>query len=248
MTTRTLPAGTRLCRIGIWSAAIGCALIALAAGHRYGIIADWRVALAIAALGVGAMLIALVATAIGLLRSRGSAGVASRPAAWLALLAAAVVMAGAVDSLDLIGKPPIHDITTDLVNPPMFVDAIPVREAARAANPPMYFSSEVAPVQAAAYPQLKTFVLAMPAGEAFGKVLATAKAMGWAVISADPAAGRIEATATSTWIGIESDVVIRVAPAGPASRIDLRAKSRAGRGDLGTNAGLIRSFGERLMR
>jgi hypothetical protein len=246
MTTRTAPAGTRLCRIGTWIAASGALLIALAAGHRYGLVPDWRIALALLALGGGLMAIALVAAGIGLVRSRGSAGAASRPGTWIAFLAAAATTVAGVGSLDAIGKPPIHDITTDLVNPPMFVDAIPAREAALATNPPMYFSSRDAPVQAKAYPDLGTVVLAMPASEAFGKALATAKALGWKIISANPVAGRIEATATTTWIGLESDVVVRITPAGPESRVDLRSKSRSVPADMGTNAKLIRSFREHL--
>jgi uncharacterized protein (DUF1499 family) len=41
-------------------------------------------------------------------------------------------------------------------------------------------------------------------------------------------------------------VAIRVTPAGPGSRIDLRSKSRVGRSDLGANARRVRQFLEKF--
>ena len=61
------------------------------------------------------------------------------------------------------------------------------------------------------------------------------------------AEGRIEATATTPWIGFKDDVVIRVVGAGTETRVDLRSKSRVGRGDAGMNAKRIRAFRDRLM-
>jgi uncharacterized protein (DUF1499 family) len=54
--------------------------------------------------------------------------------------------------------------------------------------------------------------------------------------------------ATSRVFGFEDDVVIRVrpAPAGSGSVIDVRSKSRDGKGDLGVNAERIRTFVARL--
>ena len=70
--------------------------------------------------------------------------------------------------------------------------------------------------------------------------------MGWEVVAADPAAGRIEAVATTFWFGFKDDIVVRVAPAGAGSLIDARSKSRVGVGDLGTNAQRLRAYLERL--
>jgi uncharacterized protein (DUF1499 family) len=72
--------------------------------------------------------------------------------------------------------------------------------------------------------------------------------MGWEIIAAVPAEGRIEATATTGWIGFKDDVVIRIAVAGDGSRsrVDLRSKSRVGRGDAGMNAKRIRAFRDAL--
>ena len=59
-------------------------------------------------------------------------------------------------------------------------------------------------------------------------------------------AGRIEAVATTFWSGFKDDVVIRIAADGPGSRVDVRSKSRVGKGDLGTNAQRIRAYQRRL--
>jgi len=62
------------------------------------------------------------------------------------------------------------------------------------------------------------------------------------VVDADPAAGRIEANETSRWFRFTDDVVIRVAPDGAGSRIDVRSVSRVGRSDFGVNAARIRAY------
>lgn len=245
----TQPRGTRLSRIGCWTAGIGLLLVAVSGTHKMGLLPSWQFAFAALALGGLLLMIALVTAGIGLLRSGGTAGAASRPATWLAFVAALVVTGINLNGMRSMGGPAIHDVTTDLENPPMFVDAIPVREAAGAANPPMYFAADTAPLQREGYPDLAPIELAVPPQQAFDKALATAKAMDWQIIAAVPAEGRIEATATTGWIGFKDDVVIRIRIAGDgtASRVDLRSKSRVGRGDAGMNAKRIRAFRDRLL-
>ncbi len=136
--------------------------------------------------------------------------------------------------------PPIHDITTDTVNPPQFVAVLPLRVDAR--NPPEYAGEEVAKQQRKAYPDLTTLVLTQAPGEVFNKALASAKDMGWEIVAEVPSEGRIEATATTLWFGFKDDVVIRIVADGSGSRMDLRSKSRVGGSDIGTNAARIRSF------
>jgi uncharacterized protein (DUF1499 family) len=240
------PKGTRLCRIGSWSAAIGLLLIAISSGHKLGFLASWQAAYGALALGGLALLVALITAGLGLLRSRGSAGGASRMATWLAFLAGLFMTGFNVSSMSSMGGPPIHDITTDLENPPMFVAAIRVREAAGAANPPMYFAAETAPLQAKAYPDIKPILLEMPVTDAFARAEAAARALGWEIIASVPGEGRIEATATTPWIGFKDDVVIRIVGAGAGTRVDLRSKSRMGRGDAGMNVRRIRAFRDAL--
>lgn len=136
--------------------------------------------------------------------------------------------------------PPIHDITTDLENPPAFLAVLALR--ADAPNPAAYGGPEVAALQREAYPDIRPLTLAEPPAMAFARSLEAAQNMGWKMVAVDRVAGRIEATATTFWFGFKDDVVIRIAPSGLGSRIDVRSVSRVGRGDAGTNAKRVRAF------
>ena len=142
------------------------------------------------------------------------------------------------------GAPPIHDISTDTSDPPLFVDVLPLRAGAR--NSAAYGGSRVAELQKAAYPDIVPVDLAIAPGEVFTRALAAAKAMGWALVAADSATGRIEATATTRVFRFKDDVVIRIRPHNGGSRCDVRSVSRIGGSDLGKNASRIREFITRL--
>jgi uncharacterized protein (DUF1499 family) len=47
-------------------------------------------------------------------------------------------------------------------------------------------------------------------------------------------------------MGFKDDVVIRVTSASGIARVDVRSKSRVGRGDVGANAKRIRQYLQRL--
>lgn len=100
--------------------------------------------------------------------------------------------------------------------------------------------------QRAAYPDIAPLLLPDPPGVAFARAAAAARAMGWEIVSADPAAGTVAAVDTTFWFGFRDDVTVRVTPLAAGSRIDVRSSSRVGRGDAGTNARRIRAFLERL--
>lgn len=140
--------------------------------------------------------------------------------------------------------PPIHDITTDLNRPPAFEAILPLR--ADAPNSAEHGGPEIAAQQREAYPDIRPLVLGVPPAEAFDRALAAARGMGWEIVAADAATGRVEATATTTWFGFEDDVVVRIAPADGGSRVDVRSVSRVGRSDVGTNANRIREYLGRL--
>jgi uncharacterized protein (DUF1499 family) len=140
--------------------------------------------------------------------------------------------------------PPIHDITTDTQDPPAFVAALPLR--AGAANPAAYGGDSVAALQRQGYPDIRPLHLDAPPTTAFARALATAKTMDWQIVSADTAAGRLEATATTPWFGFKDDVVVRVRPDATGSRVDVRSVSRVGKSDVGTNAARVRTFLARL--
>lgn len=136
--------------------------------------------------------------------------------------------------------PPIHDISTDTERPPEFVAILPLR--ADASNPATYAGTEVARAQAEAYPDVRTHRIDAAPGETFERALAAAREMGWEIVAADPASGRIEATATTLWFGFKDDVVIRIEADGGGSRVDVRSVSRVGQSDVGANAARIREY------
>jgi uncharacterized protein (DUF1499 family) len=140
--------------------------------------------------------------------------------------------------------PPIHDISTDTRNPPQFVAILPLR--ADAPNPPEYGGDSIAVQQRAAYPELGPVAFAAPADTAFRVALDAARKMGWEIVDADRAGGRIEATDRTFWFGFRDDVVIRVAGVGGGSYVDVRSKSRVGGSDVGTNARRVRAYLQRL--
>jgi uncharacterized protein (DUF1499 family) len=137
--------------------------------------------------------------------------------------------------------PPIHDITTDWENPPEFHAILALREAEKA-NPVAYEGAKVSDLQKKAYPEIAPVTLTQAPGEAFPRALKAAEQMGWTIVATDPAEGRIEASQRSRWFGFTDDVVIRVAPAGSGSRVDVRSVSRVGRNDFGVNAARVRGY------
>lgn len=141
------------------------------------------------------------------------------------------------------GLPAIHDISTDLENPPAFEAIVPLRKDApnMLDRPPM-----LAQQQRNAYPDVAPITLPIPREQAFNRALRAAQDAGWEIVTADKGSGRIEATDTTRWFGFKDDIVVRLTPWGSGTRIDVRSVSRVGRGDVGTNARRIRAYLERL--
>jgi uncharacterized protein (DUF1499 family) len=142
--------------------------------------------------------------------------------------------------------PPIHDITTDIVNPPQFVAVVPLR--AGAPNPVEYGGAEIAVRQREAYPDIKTLIVNSSPERAFQQALEAVRAMGWNIVATVPGEGRIEATDSTFWFGFKDDIVIRITPAGYRSMLDIRSVSRVGTGDAGANANRIRAFMKALAK
>lgn len=130
--------------------------------------------------------------------------------------------------------PAIHDITTDLINPPSFIAILPLR--ADAPNPAEYQGEEIASQQREAYPDLQTQTYKQSTDQVFDAALASVKAMGLEVVSAEKNSGIIEAYEKTTWFGFIDDVVIRIQGSADMTILDARSKSRVGKSDLGKNA------------
>ncbi|MEO7050144.1 MAG: DUF1499 domain-containing protein [Rhodanobacter sp.] len=140
--------------------------------------------------------------------------------------------------------PAIHDISTDTINPPPFVAILPLR--AKAPNSAVYGGAEVAAKQHAAYPDIQPLQSSQTPAALWEVAHKVALAMDWQIVDALPDAGRLEATATTTWFGFKDDVVIRIRPEGNGSRLDIRSESRVGGSDIGANATRIREFMARM--
>jgi uncharacterized protein (DUF1499 family) len=167
---------------------------------------------------------------------------------WLAALA---VLAGATAALvpyrwmlQAQRVPPIHDITTDTEHPPEF--RVVLRLRADAPNPADYGGPGIAAQQRKGYPDIVPLALEQPPADVFPRALDAAQEMGWEVVAADSAAGRIEATATTAWFGFKDDVVVRISPDAGGSKVDVRSVSRVGQSDVGANAKRIREYLGRL--
>ena len=184
--------------------------------------------------GLGGILATLTGITALIQAARGRGFGAGRS---VALLGAMVFLFTASAGL---GVPRINDYTTDLQDPPAYVNALQI-DANRGrdmAYPPAFAElqreccSDLTPVKLGARPDL-----------AFASAQRTAEKMpGWQIAALDPGAGTIEAIATSKVFGFHDDIVIRVRPDGDGSRIDVRSKSRDGKGDLGANAARIRAY------
>ncbi len=142
--------------------------------------------------------------------------------------------------------PPIHDITTDTVDPPRFVAILPLR--ADAANPTEYGGPDIAAQQRKAYPRIGPSQSKLAPDQAFERALTAARDMGWTIVAAVPPEGRIEATATTLFYGFKDDIVVRVKAVGVGngSRIDVRSESRVGKSDIGMNARRVEAFLKRI--
>jgi uncharacterized protein (DUF1499 family) len=195
---------------------------------------------ALYALGGFLCVAAAVAALRGLVAGRGL-----RPGGIVAIAATALLVFGMLRGA---GLPRINDFTTDLADPPAFTHAQKLPpNAGRSLEYPPAFAAE----QRTCCADLQPVHLAMAPAEAFPHAQAVATAMpAWEIMFSDPATGMIEAVATSTVFGFQDDVAIRVRPdpAGSGSIVDMRSKSRDGKGDLGANANRIRAFVTRLQQ
>ena len=135
--------------------------------------------------------------------------------------------------------PPIHDITTDTEDPPVFTAAT---ERRGESSNSLEIVAETLSAQQAAYPDLGTIRTQEPIEAAFERAAATARALGWEIYREDLNAGVIEAVDTTLIMGFKDDVVIRLRTNAEGTLVDLRSVSRVGIGDLGANAKRIRQF------
>ena len=192
-------------------------------------------------------IISLVLGLIGLMLTRKSTGYSGRERAWIG-----VGTGGAFILVLLIGvssggnAPPIHDVTTNIDDPPAFSDAI--RNAPGRANGVDYPDGgpSVPGQQRNGFPDLESLQLSGTPADVLERCREAAESLSWTVTLVDVTALRIEAYDTTSVFRFVDDIVVRVRPSSTGSVVDLRSNSRVGGGDLGANAARIMAFLELL--
>jgi hypothetical protein len=203
----------------------------------------------------GAFLLGVAALLMGLVqewRVRKSTTPPLRARRWVGMLVA-LVYVGWVGTflVKALTVPAIHDISTDLADPPAFqtlqmradnLDNVPGADDAKMRG--LTPEQRWAMVHQKAYGDIRSVRVNEPVASVVAKAERLAKARGWDVAISLPEEGRLEATETSAFFQFKDDVVLRVRPSatGAGSIVDMRSVSRVGQSDLGMNAKRVRSF------
>ena len=235
---------SRFASAGLWLGVIALAVLVLSIlGNRLEVmhfgIAVRGMALA-ALIGIVAIIVSAAGVVLTFLTKRTGLRTAIA-----GLVLGVLVSAPVVQSIMVGAKVPrIHDITTDLDNPPAFEAAVAAR--GENSNSLDRASPDLADLQRQAYPDLETLNVSEHPGKVFEAALETAKAQGWEILAADPARGTIEAVAVTRVMNFKDDVAIRIAETADGAAVDMRSVSRVGESDLGANANRIRTFRDAL--
>jgi uncharacterized protein (DUF1499 family) len=192
-------------------------------------------------LGVLLGLLALLLGVLGLVFTRASAYRAGRRQAWigagLGALILGITLAAAGQGG---GGPAINDITTNPDDPPRFVSD-PWGHGRDMAYP-----ADFAAQQRGGYPDLAPIVVDLAPGDTHEHLIRLFERNGWTITRNDPVALTLEGTDTSKLFRFVDDIAVRVRAQGAGSVVDVRSKSRVGRGDLGANAKRIRKLRDQL--
>ena len=234
-------------RVARFAASIAAASIATAAigilGVQIGVLAPVSAFYLFALGAVLGGLLSFLLGAVGLFLTNGGRDPVGARRAWLGagggvLLLGTVVMGLAGGGGE---APPINDITTNLQDPPGFVAA--AKQAPNVGRDMSYPADFVAIVQES-YPDLAPLRVDQSPDDSYRAALAAARQLGWTIIFEDPTARVFEAQEVSSVFHFVDDISVRIAADGSATVVDVRSKSRDGRGDMGVNAARIRAFGK----
>jgi Protein of unknown function (DUF1499) len=175
-----------------------------------------------------------------------------RPLLWLGTLIGAGYTLWIVSLLlKAFSVPAIHDISTDLADPPKFAvlkeradnfDDIPGADDSdmRGLNPQQRWVT----LHQKAYGDVRSVRISQPTDQVMAKAARLAKERGWTIMANAPLEGHLEATATTALFRFKDDIVLRVRPTqdGAGSIVDMRSVSRVGQSDIGVNAKRVRAF------
>jgi uncharacterized protein (DUF1499 family) len=217
-----LPVGALGTRLGIWQFSGGFLLLAGGA--------------VLAAVG---LIVGLVGIIVAVRRKL----TADKPAIYIGTLVSALVLAlMGMQFATAASVPPIHNISTDVNDPPVFERMVTLR--GEGSNPLEYDSERLAPLQQEAYPWVKPLDSELAPIEALRRARGVLEDMGLEIVGVEEDRGLVEATDTTFWFGFKDDVVVRIRAQedGTGSRVDVRSVSRVGTSDLGVNARRIGEF------
>ncbi len=166
----------------------------------------------------------------------------SNRSAKLALLIGLLPLAIILVSLknNSVSGPLIHDVSTDLLDPPSYFKAYNLR--AKSENSLDHEGESVAQLQRKAYPDIQTLQSPMNVSQAVAASIKSIEQLGWEVLWVDEAQGYIEAVDETFIFSFKDDVVVRIRATQDGSMIDVRSVSRVGKGDMGANAKRIKNF------
>jgi Protein of unknown function (DUF1499) len=220
------------------------AIIAVLAvlGYRFGIM-NYQVALIMlvggAAMGMMAVLSGIVSI-FGIITSDSK--VSGMLLALTGLILGLAVVAPVFLTVQAGYKVPrIHDISTNLQDPPKFTTIRTLRTAAHNSLD-RKTPANLAQLQQAGYPNLGALLIDRDSSQVFKEAVALVKARDWEIIDISNKNSTIEATDTTKIMGFKDDVVIRVSEKENKTIVDMRSASRIGISDMGTNAARIKAF------
>lgn len=138
--------------------------------------------------------------------------------------------------------PFIHDITTDVTNPPQFVAA--KEQRTEGDHDVAYDAANVEPTQTG-YPDLKAITLNNDAKTAVNTAKVLMQKQGWEIlaINEETLPYTLEASETTLLFGFIDDVSLRFETLEDGKTlVNMRSMSRQGKSDLGVNAKRIKEF------
>ncbi|CAI8207254.1 MAG: Uncharacterised protein [Alphaproteobacteria bacterium] len=222
-------------RLAIAAPLLAITLIAL---FRLGVF-DFRLPLLGVAVATFLAIVALLLSIAALIGGFGGDGAHIQNSVIALVLSLAVLYAPVTTIRKGGDVPRIHDISTDLDNPPVF-ETVPGLRAA--SDNSLEIDEKVQAAQKAHYTAIVPLTLPGTPGNNFAAALAAAENMGWEIVASNAAQGHIEATATTALFGFKDDVVIRLSAVNDGTRVDVRSASRVGLSDLGANAARIQAY------
>ena len=169
----------------------------------------------------------------------------SYPVAMFGVIGALPLIAMMANGFEAARFPTINDISTDLENIPTFTTA---QTLPKNTNRNMQFPTAFTNIIQQKYPELQPLLIDATPDELYAQALRHAETQqpNWTITHRDPKTRTIEGVAVTKVFRWRDDFIIRVSEINAnnqtSARLDMRSKSRDGKGDLGENARRIRKF------